>query len=292
MKKAGKHKSVFTWVILAVLCIYSVLLFIPLLWGLLSSLKTPLDFRLNMFGLPDKWMFSNYINALDLFYIEGAMGQGNVYLETMFLNSLLYVFGCAFFSTVAPMLMGYAVAKQSRYVLSKIIYGIVIVTMVLPIVGSMASQIQMTQALGIYDTMVGMWFLKCSFLGTGFLIFHAFFSSMSKDFAEAAYVEGANNFQVLMKIIIPMARGTFSVLFVMGIISFWNDYTTPLIYMPSKPTVALGLFIFDKSPDPELSNLPIKFCGCFIMLAPILVIFILFRNKIMGSNITMGGLKE
>ena len=105
-KNRMKRKwSPLTVVILICLILYAVLLFLPLLWALISSLKADIDFRNNLFGLPRNWMFSNYSDAMTGFYVPVETGNTfrNVYMTEQFLNSLLYALGCAFTATFVPL---------------------------------------------------------------------------------------------------------------------------------------------------------------------------------------------
>jgi ABC-type maltose transport system permease subunit len=61
--------------------------------------------------------------------------------------------------------------------------------------------------------------------------------------------------------------------------------------MPTHPTLAYGVFQMSQSTDNTLSNDPARLASCMVLAIPILVLFIAFRNKIMG-NVSMGGVKE
>lgn len=294
MKKLALNRrlSPASIVILAVLIIYCLAMLYPYLWALMSSFKTYNDFRTHIFALPEKWMWSNLTDALDKFYVQVGSDSGlrTVYLEEMFLNSFLYVFGCAAVSTLVPCLTAYVVANY-KFAFGKVINFIVYMCMIIPIIGSLPSELQMTQMLGIYDTVIGMWFLKASFLGMYYLVFYALFENTPKDFAESAYMDGASNFSVMFHIGLPLAQKTMLIVFLLQIIAFWNDYTTPLMFLPSRPTVALGLYLFKESTSSTQSQIPMQFMACFIVTLPILVLFLIFRNKLIG-NLSLGGLKE
>ena len=118
------------------------------------------------------------------------------------------------------------------------------------------------------------------------------FRGIPKDFDEAAYIDGAGNFAIFFKIIFPISVGTYVTIALINFISFWNDYTTPLIYMPNIPTVAYGLYGFiQESTEGDKVGTPIKLAACMLVFIPNFVIFLVFRNKLIG-NISMGGLKE
>ena len=297
--KSGKIRTRFTpttIILMSVLILYSVSLLLPILWGLSTSLKTDLDFYLNPLWLPDgwfwNWQWSNYSYAFMNFVVKVEAGAGFriIYMEEMFLYTILYALGCAFFQSFVCCIVAYMVVKFD-YFFSKVIYTVVIVAMILPIVGSLPSEIQMSRALGFFDSIWGMWIMKSHFLGMYFLVFHAMFRGIPKEFADAARVDGAGNFQVLFSIMMPLVRNTLFTVILLNFIGYWNDYQVPLIYLPSYPTIAYGLYLFNFSTINSLSTIPMKITGCMIMMLPILIVFLIFRNRLIG-NISIGGLKE
>lgn len=287
-RRAGAFSKALMIFIFVALVLYTLSLFLPILWSVMTSLKSRGDFSENPLGLPTKWMFSNYAQVFSKFTVK--VGSDYVTMPFMILYSLLYALGCSFFSTVAHCITAYAVARFN-FKLSKVIYGAVIVCMILPIVGALPSELSMARRLKIYDTFIGVWFMKAHFLGMYFLVFHATFKALPKEFHEAAAVDGASNFRVLWSIVLPLVKLTFFVIMLIHFIGFWNDYQTPMLYLPSYPTLAFGLYLFEFSSDNKLSTVPMKLAGCMIVLVPIMVLFLIFHDRLIG-NISMGGVKE
>jgi raffinose/stachyose/melibiose transport system permease protein/N-acetylglucosamine transport system permease protein len=135
-----------------------------------------------------------------------------------------------------------------------------------------------------------MWFMKAGFLGTNFLIFYATFRSISWEYAEAAFIDGASHTGVLLKLMLPLASVTISAVALLSFIEFWNDWRVNVVYLPSYPLISYALYQFQNNPINEISTVPRKLAGCMLVIAPIMIMFIAFRNKLMG-NITIGGLK-
>lgn len=163
--------------------------------------------------------------------------------------------------------------------------------MILPIVGSLPSEIRIARALGLYDTIYGMWIMKTSFLGLYFLVFHATFKVLPKDFSEAAYVDGATNLRVFLSVILPIVRNTFFTIMLIKFIELWNDYQVPMLYMPSYPTLSYGSYLFERGTVTEMTSVPMKLAGSMLVLMPIMVLFLAFHKRLIG-NISMGGIKE
>jgi multiple sugar transport system permease protein len=152
------------------------------------------------------------------------------------------------------------------------------------------SEIYVARALGIYNTMWGIWIMKFHFLGLYFLVMCESFRAIPKDFAEAAYIDGAGYFYTFIKIMLPIVSNMLITIFIIYFVQFWNDYQTPLIYIRTQPTLSYGLFML-KYMDGELNFLPGQMAGCLVVLFPVLLLFIIFHNRFL-NNVSMGGLKE
>ena len=199
--KKKKHPPLLFIFLLAGMILYTLILGYMLFWGITSSFKGRLEFADNILGLPRTFVFENYYHALRNFV--SPVGMRNVYLDEMLLYSLLYAGGCAFFSTACCCLMGYATSKF-KYKLNSVIYGFVLVAMILPLVGSLPSQIVVFKALNLYDTMIGMWVAKFNFISVYFMVFHAIFKGLPASYTEAAKIDGASKIRMFFKITLPM----------------------------------------------------------------------------------------
>lgn len=293
-KHSWERFNWFNVLIFVVLLIYTISLLIPFLWTLMTAIKNPEEYSLldNRLWWPRQVDFGNFVKAYNNFYVSVTNADGSetkYYMPQLFLHSLIHSLGCAVAATLVPCCVSYACARF-RFPFSKIIYGIVIITMSLPIVGSLPSEIQITKALGLYDNFFGLFILKANFLGLYFLVFHAEFSSIPYAYTEAGKIDGLNNFQIMTRIIFPMAKGTILTVFILNFITFWNDYQIPMIYLPSYPVAAFGMFDFQNSLIQEIQYVPTKLAGILLMTLPILVVFAIFHKKLM-INTSIGGIK-
>ena len=277
------------------LAAYTITLLFGLLWAVLNTFKYQDDFLYNVLGFPDKefgWTFKNYETAFKQFYMTVGSDNTKIYIETMFLNSFLYAVGCAFFATLTPCIISYLCVKY-RFRFGKVIYSIVIVTMIIPIVGSLPSELTLVKALHFVDSFPGMWFMKCNFLGLYYLVFYAAWKSVPNDFMEAGRVDGLSEFGILCRIMFPLILTTFGIVFTLNFITFWNDYQTPLLYMPKHPTISYGLYDLYNGRGAQRSSVAtdvMKLTLANVVMAPIMVLFLAFKNKLIG-NLTVGGIK-
>ena len=292
-KKIKSNFSVFFLIIMIVLIVYTVVLLVPLMWAILTSFKSRADFVENTFGFPKEFLWENYTNAFEYFFVsvKTSFGMREVYLFEMLMYSVGYSVLNALSPLIATLFAAYAVVRFDRK-FNEVIIGIVIVTMCIPIIGSLASSLQLLKALNLYDTFYGPIISGFSFLGGAFLILRSALKVVPKSFTEAAIIDGASEGRVLFSIVIPMIKTTLLILFLTSFIGRWNDYNTPLMVMPSYPTLAFGLFTYNNSnASNSLSSVPMKITGCMYLMVPMFILFMIFKDKMIG-NLSMGGLKE
>lgn len=290
--------SPFALVVAAFLVVYTLVLFVPMIWGVNVSLKTANDATLSPFSVKFPLQFKNYLTVFNEFMIpidvvqDGIIvGTTNYYMEHMLWFTFVYAVCCSFINMAVTCIVAYITARYD-YRICKIIDGIVIVAMILPIVGSMPSELRIMRALGMYDSLWGMMIMKANFVGgTTFLIFNVAFKALPKDFSEAAQIDGASNLDVMLTVMLPMAKTTFFTMWLLSFINYWNDYQTPLLYFPSKPTLSYGLFRFTTDTSGAGVDLPLSLASCYMLMIPILVVFLFTSEKLIG-NVSMGGLKE
>lgn len=295
-------------ILLVILSLYTLSMILMFVWGIVTSLKSSFEFLYmqNILGFPtlehskDELLFANYRRAFRYFEFTKQVSfyfgeiEVNHYTEnnlfTMILNTLLYAGVGAFLATIVPAITSYLCAKF-KYKFSGFIYGVVVTVMTIPIIGSTPAMITMMRAIGLYDTFLGYFFQKFSFCGMYFLVFHAFFETLSDSYSEAAEIDGANQYMILLQIILPLASKVIGTVFLIQFVHYWNDYQTALIHMPTHPTLAYGVYrIAHEVTSGDLANIPTRISVCMMLAIPILIVFVIFKDKIMG-NVSMGGIK-
>ena len=134
-------------------------------WGIMTSLKDVGDFNDNVLGLPTIVTFDNFIRIWNNFYVRvNVDGVLQVrFIEDMFINTLLISGIGSIIVAFVPCIVAYAVTRFN-FKFNAVIKGIVIVTMVLPIVGSTPAHIKLLRDLSLFDTILGNWIEKISFL--------------------------------------------------------------------------------------------------------------------------------
>lgn len=287
--RKNKIKTPFGAKIICVfLVIYASAILYPYLLAINSAFRDWGSFTDNIFGI-SKWTLDNFKQVFVQFNYPVTMPDGTpgaFYFDGLLFNSALYSLGCAAAASICPCIVGYCTAKFP-YKFSRFIISMIYVLMGLPIVGTTVSEIQMSQTIGVYNTIPGMWFLKFGFVGLYTLLFHSMYKSLPNEYVEAAYMDGAGNMQIFTRIMLPMGMPTMSVVFILSFVNFWSDYTTPMYFLPSYPTLSLSLLNFA-----ELSSTTetMQMAACVLLCIPSLVLFASFTEKF-TENLQVGGIK-
>lgn len=274
--------------------LYCVSLLVPLVWSILTSFKDEFNYALDPFGIPTSWHFSNYTSVWKFLQITRPSDQGTlVYtIDILALNSLLRAALIPMITVMCQAMVTYVLAKY-KFKGNSFIYMLNIVIMIIPIVGNLPSALQVSKAFGTYDNMfLNILTAPSNIFGLHFLILYGFYKGISWDFAEAAFIDGASHTQVFWSIMFPMVLPTCAVLYVLNFLGIWNDYTTPLIWLPSYPNLAYGLYIFqlNSTAGARGTNSPMVMAGFTIITIPTVLIYLLSQKLIM-SKFTVGGLK-
>ena len=281
---------VFGIISVMMLSIYSVSILFPLAWAILSAFKGRFDFRTNLFGLPQEWKWNNFTDAFTKLTVQIFAEGGYKYIgffEQMF-NTIIYMGSMTVVSIASRLIPAYVCSKY-KCLFTRFMYNLNVVMMIVPILGALGSTLLIIRWLGMYDKLLCPIILGSGYSGTNFLIFYAVYPGVSWEYAEAAQMDGAGQWTIFIKIMLPMGMGTISALAVLAAIGYWTDYSMNILYLPSMPVLAYALFKYQSSPATGIT-IPIQLAGAIVTSIPSIVLFTVFRKKIMG-NITFGGLK-
>lgn len=291
MEKIKHHKKIsFTQVgvIIAFIAFsfYSLSLLFPFVWMLLNSFRKVSEWQTIIYykdylSFPKEFDFSNYITILNIDL------NGETLISMLFYSVVLTVLGTiinVFFSACAA----YVLAKY-KFKGRQVIYALAIFSMVVPIVGTLPSQVKFMETLNIDDSILGVLYLYSGAFGFNFILLYSAFEGISWSYAEAAQMDGANHFQIFFKVMIPLCKGPIISCCILQAITYWNDYSTPFLFMNSHKTLAVGLQAI-QSELTSSGQYPLIFAAMIISILPVLILYACFQKKII-SNTVAGGLK-
>jgi len=267
----------------AVLLGGSAVMLMPLVWMLLTSLKS-LDEVLTAppIWLPAKLRWDNYREALTTFDFVRYLGN-SVMLAALNIAGTL----------VSCSLAAYAFARV-RTRGSALLFGILLSTTMLPAQVTVIPLFSWFSRLGMVNTFAPL--ILPAWFGTNvFAIFllRQFFIAIPKDYAEAARVDGASELYILLSIYLPLAKPALLTVAVFTFLGSWNDLWGPLLYLhdESKYTLPIGLLNFvGLAGQARGSPWHLVMAVSTVMMLPVAVIFFLAQRRFI-EGIASSGVK-
>lgn len=274
-EKIGNALSLTAVIILAALCM------LPLWWIFRSSLMTNAElFYWPPKFFPPNWLFSNYKNALQYFPFW-----------TYFKNTMTIIVPAVIGGTVTATLGGYAFARL-RFKGKKFLFTLCIGSMLLPtMVTLIPLYIMWTRVLhlgGTYWPLILPYF--CGGGAFNIFLIRQFITTIPRELDEAATIDGAGYFRILISIIVPAIKSAMIVVALLLFIQMWNDLLQQMIYINTsdKFTIAIGLSQFKGSLKSDWSAIMCATCMSFVPG----VVFYLIGQKYFVEGIVMTGMKN
>ncbi len=277
----GFHRAV-VWCVFGVICVYTLLLFLPYVWEFINAFKIENEFAVSALALPKTWHFDNIIKCFSELQVQGVNFLGMVY------NSIKLVILMTVPGIVFPVMLAYIVAKYPCK-FTKTISVINLIRLTVPVLGSWPAMYSLIKTLDIINNPATIWILWSSGSGAIFFTLVAFFNGISNTYMEAAKIDGAGNYLIFFRIILPQATGIITAFIISAAIGAWNDYETSFLYFYDYPTVGLGLYKF-KELQTHRANRPMLFMGISLFMLPVLILFVSF-SKVFMKNVSIGGIK-
>ena len=256
-----------------------------LVWMFCNSVRPQKSYFNNVLAFWDLKgaTFDNYVKIFTTKY-----GSAKITMFGMLKNSFVLIVVCTALQAIVPVIAGYVVARYKTK-LGAVAVQLVIISMVVPAIGSTASTYAFMSAIKLKDKWLGIFLMNAGGLGFGMLLYKNYFSSVSWEYAESAFLDGAGNLRVFFSIMYPQALPLIVSMAILNVIGLWNDYMTPYLFLNSKPTVALGVYSIQTRAE-KSGAMPQAFAAMTFMTVFVLVIYAAFSKTIM-SSMSVGGLK-
>lgn len=231
------HKIAGATVVHGLLLAVSLLFLIPLWWLFASSLK-PID---QILTIPPIWwpqppQWDNYITALTspAFPFWRLMG-----------NTLFYCIVSTIGTVISSAVVAYAFARM-RFTGRDLLFAITLATLLLPSVVTLIPTYVLFQRMGLVGTYAPL--IVPYFFASAFNIFllRQFMLTIPVELSDAAYVDGAGDFLILWRIMLPLIKPALIVVAIFNFIYAWNDFLGPLLYLDdaSRYPFSIGLYAF------------------------------------------------
>lgn len=265
-----------TYVVLTCLAIFSIG---PIVLFFFNAVKTQQEYTRSSLGLPERWQWNNFSAA----WTQANMSAGMV-------NSLIIVIGTALITCIVAGLAAYALARiQVRG--GAAFMSLLLVTSALPAQIFLVPLFYAWAKAGLYDTRFGLIVIYVGlFSPFATLLLRSFMLTLPREFEEAARVDGAGELSVLFRIVLPNCLpGLLTVALVTGL-SAYNEFLFAVTFIQDPDVLPLSTTFFSFQQGFSQDYTLVSAAG-FIMIAPMLVLFLLMQRRFIDglSSSGLGG---
>lgn len=268
-------------VIRLILILWSLIVLFPMIWVFYTSFKSNQEFFADPWALPQEWKFDNYIYA----WTESNF-------SSYFLNSLLVTVLAAVLTVLMSTALGYILAKyrfKGVRMLEKSWMVLMMVPQVLLLIPLFFQCMSWNMTDNLY-TLALLYALRevpfSVFIVTGFI------RGIHNSLLEAAVMDGANEFHIFFKLIMPLSKSSILIMVLLSVMGSWNEYVMALTFLssPEKYTVPIGIEYLVSGSTYNV-NYGGMFAGLVLAMAPILVIYAIFQKQFAQGLSVDAGIK-
>lgn len=267
-------------IIYAILLLGSVLTLLPFIWTILASFKTHAEIinPATQTFLPREFTTQNYTTIFN---------DETLPLERFYLNSGFIAVANVITNTFVSALFGYVFAKFN-FRFKRVLFSYILITMMIPFQLTMIPSYLILLNFDLTNNLLGLVALSW-FNAFGIFLMRQFMTNIPDELLDAARVDGANEWQIFLRIVLPQSSAILATFGVLVFISNWNAYLWPLIVLRDVDVRTLPIILTWYN-DAHTSNLGLQMAASVLIVMPILLIYIIF-NRWVVSGFSLSGLK-
>ena len=248
----------------------------PILWVILSSFKTNSQILSGPFTLPTSFNLDGFIKAWNV-----------AHFTTIYTNSFIVSISATAVSLVIYSMAAYVIAKY-KFKGRNILYGLFVLTLLVPSMARAQPILKMIFALGLYDTKTALVLVYTTMgMATCLFILRGTFMSIPTEFSEAAWIEGAGFLRTFFRINLPIAKSGIATAGTLLFLGNWNEYYYAML-LTTKVTSRTVPFAITYFTGQFNFNYPGMFAALVLAMLPALVIYAIFQEQVAQSLVASG----
>ena len=269
---------VLKWIARVLMILWSVLVVYPLLWALFTSFKNTYQFMSDPWALPSRWMYSNYADA----WIDANFAD-------YFMNSVVVTLGALVLTLIMVSTSSYIIAKY-RHPVIRFLERFYALFMMAPQVLLLIPLMYLCLKFNLTNLVTLMILYAIQSVPYYCFMMVPFIRGIDDSFLEAAQIDGANEFYVFLKIILPMAVPAVAMVALLSVVGSWNEYMVAitLIKDPKYYTLPAGINNITSS---AVYSYGVKFAALIISMIPVLIIYAIFQKPLQNGLSVGDGVK-
>lgn len=241
--------------------VYALLLVIPLGFALITAFKTEAERIVNPIGLPESFKLDNFLIAWQ---------EGN--LLTAAKNSIIINVGAIIILMLNIILVSYCLNCIRDTKIGIFLYLAILAVTFVPQVGHVTG-LMLRRSLGLYNNLFGEVLLGGLTISTGVFLVSGFLRTIPRDIEEAAKIDGANDFQVCMHVVVPVIKPVLVSVLILNFTSKWNAVLGPMLVLRDEKLFTIPMALLLNFTTETSVRYPVLFAGVIMTAIPLIIVY-------------------
>ena len=283
MRKKNTRDNVIVYIILIVL---SIIWLIPIIWVILTSFRDALGVASPTF-IPEKFTLRNYKTLFN----PGPVQSLYIKFGRWMINTTVIALLNMVISTMLILGAAYSLSRF-RFKSRKALLNIALILGMFPGFMAMIAVFLILNMLGLINQPLALLLVYASGSALGFYISKGYFETIPIDLDEAAMIDGADQWTIFIKIIMPLTKPIVVYTALMSFMAPWMDFILASLILdhPNQKTVAVGLFGMIMDNADLYNNFTVFAAGSVVTAIPIVIMYVLLQRFII-QGISAGAVK-
>lgn len=274
MKKNERAAAIVRTIVVSLI---AVLFVVPLVWMVLSSLKTaPEVFARPFHWLPARVQWQNYATV----WMNEEASMLRAFANTLYI-ALFSIIGQMFISSLAA----YSFAKIN-FKGKQVVFMLFLSSMMVPSQLTIIPRFMLFKTIGLYNNLWAI-ILPAFFGATSIFMLRQFYMGLPNDLIEAAKIDGAGHLRIFLRIMLPLTKAALMSLIILAFISSWNEYMAPLIFLVKKELYTVSQSIQWYMLD-EFKEHNLTMAAATSAIVPVVILFIVGQKYFVEGIATSG----
>lgn len=264
------------WWLYLLLTIALIAVITPFVWMLLGSFKTSSELR----QVPPTWLPES--PTLDNFReLFSRLSFGTYFFNSTVVAAVVTAGNLLFCSMV-----GYSLAML-RFRGKRVIFGLILATLMIPGVVTFVPLFVLVANMGLVNTLPGL-FLPFLVGPFGVFLMRQFVLGLPRDLVEAARIDGAGEFRIFARVILPLLGPPLATLGILTFLGSWNNFLWPLVVAQTNDTYTLPVALALYSTGQNQTEYGLLMAGATVVVLPVLIVFLVFQRRFIQGVATTG----
>lgn len=281
-QQAKLKKTIKDVLITIFLMLITAMVLIPFIWMIFMSFRTTGAILENPYGFPESFRIQNYTRLLF---------SPNIHFYTYFLNSVVVTVGAMLITLVLASMGGYGFGRRRyNFRFRALLFTVLLFALMLPRQAMYIPQFVMMAKYNLLNTRLSLVLLYAAYgISVSTFLLKTYFSQLPEELEESARMDGAGDFLIFYRIMLPLARPVIATVILLNLREFWNELLIALtmVTKPALRTLPLAMMHFVGE---NAANYAMAAASLVVGMLPLLILYLVLAERFV-EGITAGAIK-